>query len=122
MSGLIKVESIRTRMAESVRLLTWCAPSLPRGKQMTSPSLSVRSPSCVRSVGSPRRTTSHSSFAWWVWYGHRRSPGSSSYMLPPINSAPMRAPTQASLLRHPSRSSARSHSSLFRLKTFTPEA
>ena len=24
------------------------------------------SPSCVRSVGSPRRTIAHSSFAWWV--------------------------------------------------------
>ena len=26
----------------------------------------------------PRTTTSHSSFAWWTWYGKRRSPGASS--------------------------------------------
>ena len=82
------------------------------------PSSSSRSPAGVRSVGRPRRTTSHSSLAWCVWYGHKRSPASSSYMLPPRISAPMRDPTQASLLRHPGRSSARSHWLPLRLKTF----
>ena len=37
MSGAIRVESIRTRIAVSVRLITWWAPSLPRGKQTASP-------------------------------------------------------------------------------------
>lgn len=40
-------------------------------------------------------------------------------MLPPSNSAPMCLPTHASLLCQPSRFSVRSHSSPFRLKTFT---
>src|SRR5690242_10121000 len=66
MSGAIKVESIRTRTGASVSLRIWCAPSLPRGNATTSPWRSCCSPSCVRSVGSPRRTIAHSSFAWWV--------------------------------------------------------
>ena len=69
MSGAISVESMRTRIGASVSLRIWCAPSLPRGKATTSPSRSTCSPSCVRSVGSPRRTITHSSFAWCVWYG-----------------------------------------------------
>ena len=44
---------MRTRIGASVRFETWCAPSLPRGKQATSPSRSSRSPSGVRSVGRP---------------------------------------------------------------------
>ena len=63
MSGAIRDESIRTRIGVSVPFLTWCAPSLPRGKQTTSPSFNSCSPSGERSVGAPRRTMSHSSFA-----------------------------------------------------------
>src|ERR671931_2632254 len=123
MSGAIRVESMRTRIGVSVSLRIWCAPSLPRGKATTSPSRSCRSPSCVRSVGSPRRTITHSSFAWCVWNGPCLSPGSTSYMLAPMSSASICAPTQASLIRQPSRSSVRSHSgSLLRLKTFMPQA
>ena len=74
-------------------------------------------------VGSPRRTITHSSFAWWVWNGPCLFPGSTSYMLAPISSALVCAPTQASLNRQPSRSSVRSHSgSLSRLKTLTRRA
>ncbi len=122
MSGAIKVESMSTRIGASVVFLIWCAPSLPRGKATTSPSFSCCSPSCVRSVGSPRRTITHSSFAWCVWNGQSLSPGSTSYMLPPISSAPTWWPTQASLLFQPSRSSVRSHSSPLRLKIFMPES
>src|SRR5262245_47894428 len=114
------LDSIRTRIASSVRFDTWWAPDFPRGNTTTSPSRSTRSPSGVRSVGAPRTTISHSSFAWWRWYGQSRSPDSSSYRLPPINSAPSLAPTQASLLLHPSRSSTRSHSSALRLKGSMP--
>src|SRR3990170_7758056 len=119
MSGAMRVDSMRTRMGESVPFRTWWNPSFPRGKHTTSPSESSLSPSGVRSVGRPRTTTSHSSLAWCVWYGHSRSPGSSSYMLPPSSSAPMRAPPHASLLPQPGRSSTRSHSSPLRLKTST---
>ena len=55
-------ESTSTRTGSSVRLITWCAPAFPRGKQTTSPSRSSRSPSGVRSVGRPRMTIAHSSF------------------------------------------------------------
>ena len=120
MSGAISVDSISTRIGASVSFRTWCAPSLTaRERRRRRPRAAA--PRRPASAAWARRgtTISHSSFAWCVWYGQSRSPGSSSYMLPPISSASMRAPTQASLLRQPGRSSTRSHSSPWRLKTFT---
>src|SRR4029077_2883414 len=64
-SGSALVETMRTRATSSLSFLIWCPPSAPRGKPTTSPSLSSRSPSCRRTVGAPRNTTSSSSLAWW---------------------------------------------------------
>ena len=53
-----------------------------RTKQAASPPMSSRSPSGVRSVGRPRRTTSHSSFASWRCYGQSFLPKATSYTFP----------------------------------------
>ena len=53
MSGAIRVESIRTRIGASVRLLTWCAPSF-RVEADDIAFLQSCSPSGERSVGAPR--------------------------------------------------------------------
>ena len=90
MSGASIVESIRTRIGVG-RVPDLMEPVLPAREADDVALASSCSPSGVRSVGWPRTTISHSSFAWCVWYGQSRSPGSSSYMLPPISSAPMRA-------------------------------
>jgi hypothetical protein len=63
MSGESSVDSISTLIASSVAFEIWCAPRSPRGKATTSPSASSCSPSIVLSVGRPRSTIAHSSFA-----------------------------------------------------------
>src|SRR5262249_2960020 len=108
-----------TRFAESSITVpgprSWCAPSGPTGKQVTSPRRSSRSPSRVRRVGVPSTTISHSSVPWWKWYGQVRSPSGSSKSEIPIGAEPSLRPIHAACQRKPSRSDDWSSSSA---KTF----
>ena len=87
MSGAIIVDSMSTRIGASVSLRIWCAPSLPRGKA-DDVSLAQR---LFALVSAKRRRAAEHDHPLLV--GVMRvirpepSPGSSSYMLPPISSA-----------------------------------
>jgi hypothetical protein len=66
-AGCATVENISTRTVSSVSFRTPCAPSGPGGKQATSQGPSCSSPSGVRSVSRPWRTSNHSSSPYSSW-------------------------------------------------------
>ena len=105
------VEKMRYRATSFELFVTLCAPLAPRGKETRSPRCSLRSPSGVRSVGSPERTSNASSVLWCQWYGAFALSGGRTYSVTPSSSNPTRFPTTVPPTVYPGCCSSRSASS-----------